>query len=303
MHDDAAATPLPVTGGPGVLNGQHWLVVGANGMLGQDLVALAREAGAEVTTMDLPEIDITDPDSVAAAFATGNYEVVVNCAAWTAVDAAEDNEGQAFMVNAVGPANLARAAAAHGARLVQISTDYVFPGDAVDPYPETAHIGPKGAYGRTKAAGEWAVTGNTDNYLLIRTAWLYGAGGPNFPKTMAKLAADRDVLTVVDDQIGQPTWARDLADLIIRLIAANAPSGIYHGTATGAVTWHEFAKTIMNSIGATTRIDPVSSATFAAKAPRPAFSVLNHDALRRIGVEPIGNWEERWQIAAPIVLN
>jgi dTDP-4-dehydrorhamnose reductase len=300
MHDDNAATQLPIT--DGALAGQHWLVVGANGMLGQDLVVLARAAGAEVTPLDLPAIDITNPESVEAAFAGHQYDVVVNCAAWTAVDAAEDSESQAFTVNAVGPANLARACAAHQARLVQISTDYVFPGDATKPYSELAAIGPKGAYGRTKAAGEWAVAGNTNDYLIIRTAWLYGAGGPNFPKTMAKLAADRDVLTVVDDQKGQPTWTRDLADLIIRLIAAKAPSGIYHGTSSGAVTWNGFAKAIMNSIGSDTRVDPVSSAAFAAKAPRPEFSVLDHGALTRIGVEPIGDWDKRWEIASAIVL-
>lgn len=310
MHDDAAAknpTPTAWAGaqsGPPAANltGQRWLVVGANGMLGQDLVELAQAAGAQVTSLDLPAIDITDPQSVAAAFAGQHFDVVVNCAAWTAVDAAEDSEPQAFMVNAVGPANLARAAAANGARLVQISTDYVFPGDASAPYAEGSHIGPKGAYGRTKAAGEWAVAANTDDYLIVRTAWLYGAGGPNFPKTMARLAADRDVLTVVDDQKGQPTWTRDLADLIIRLIAAQAPSGIYHGTSQGAVTWNGFAKAIMNSIGSETRVDPVSSEAFAAKAPRPAYSVLDHSALRNIGVEPIGDWQERWQIAAPVVL-
>jgi len=272
-------------------------------MLGQDLVELAQAAGAQVTSLDLPAIDITDPDSVAAAFAGQQYDVVVNCAAWTAVDAAEDSEPQAFLVNAVGPANLARAAAAQGARLVQISTDYVFPGDATQPYAELAHIGPKGAYGRTKAAGEWAVAANTDDYLIVRTAWLYGAGGPNFPKTMARLAADRDVLTVVDDQKGQPTWTRDLADLIIRLIAAKAPSGIYHGTSQGAVTWNGFAKAIMNSLGSATRVDPVSSAAFAAKAPRPAYSVLDHSALRNIGVAPIGDWQERWEQAAPSILS
>jgi len=284
------------------LAGQRWLVVGANGMLGQDLTVQARAAGAEVTPVDLPAIDITDPASVAEAFAGQHYDVVVNCAAWTAVDDAEDKEGIAFTVNAGGPANLARAAAAHGTRLVQISTDYVFPGDATSPYGELDAIGPKGAYGRTKAAGEWAVAANTDDYLLVRTAWLYGAGGANFPKTMAKLAATREVLTVVDDQMGQPTWARDLADLIIRLVAADAPSGIYHGTAQGAVTWHGFASEIMRSIGSQTRVDPVTSAAFAAKAPRPAYSVLDHGALRNIGVEPIGDWQTRWQAAAPRVL-
>jgi dTDP-4-dehydrorhamnose reductase len=284
------------------LTGQNWLVVGAAGMLGQDLVAMARDAGALVTAADLPDVDITNVASVDNSLQGAKYDVVVNCAAWTAVDAAEDMEGKAFTVNAVGPANLARAAQAKGARLVQISTDYVFAGNDDGPYSEGAPINPQGAYGRTKAAGEWAVAANTDNYLIIRTAWLYGAGGPNFPKTMVRLAGERDELTVVDDQHGQPTWTRDLAALIIRLIAADAPSGIYHGTSSGSTSWNKFAEAVLESVGSTTAVKPVSSAQFAAKAPRPANSVLSHDALVAIGVEPIGDWRERWQVAANQVL-
>jgi len=278
----------------------RWLVVGAHGMLGQDMVAAARAAGAEVDGVDRVHVDITDADATLAA--VQGYDVVVNCAAWTAVDAAEDQEAAAFMVNAVGPQNLARAAAATGARLVQISTDYVFEGHATAPYQEDAPVAPAGAYGRTKAAGEWAVRANTPDYYVIRTAWLYGAGGPNFPKTMARLGGERDVLTVVDDQLGQPTWTVDLADLIVRLVAAGAPSGIYHGTSQGEVTWNGFAKAIMTAAGLQARVDPVSSAAFAAKAPRPSYSVLGHDALRGVGVEPIGDWAERWSLAAPTVL-
>ncbi len=269
-------------------------------MLGQDVVAAATAAGAEVVGMDRPEIDIVDVASTQERV-TG-FDVVVNCAAWTAVDAAEDQEAAAFAVNAVGPQNLARAAAATGARLVHISTDYVFDGNGEAPYAEDAPMAPASAYGRTKAAGEWALRANTDDYLIVRTAWLYGAGGPNFPKTMARLAADRDVLTVVDDQQGQPTWTVDLADLILRLVAANAPSGTYHGTSSGAVTWNGFAKAVMTAIGVDVRVDPVSSAAFAAKAPRPAYSVLGHDALRAAGIEPIGDWSERWAAAAESVL-
>jgi dTDP-4-dehydrorhamnose reductase len=293
----AATTVAPLA----PLIGQRWLVVGAAGMLGQDMVAAATEAGAKVRGVDLPEIDITDVASVRKVLDAG-YDVVVNCAAWTAVDDAEEKEALAFQVNAVGPANLARAAAKTGARLVQISTDYVFAGNSTEPYGETEAIAPQGAYGRTKAAGEWAVAANTDNYLIVRTAWLYGAGGPNFPKTMQRLAVDREILTVVDDQIGQPTWTKDLADLIVRLVAAQAPAGIYHGTSQGAVNWNGFAKAIMTAIGSTTQVDPISSAAFAAKAPRPSYSVLDHSTLRAARVEPIGPWEERWQTAAPEVL-
>jgi dTDP-4-dehydrorhamnose reductase len=283
------------------LDGQRWLVIGSYGMLGQDMEAAALAAGAHVAGVDQDSIDITDPDSTNEVV-TG-YDVVVNCAAWTAVDAAEEHEPQAFAVNAVGPQNVARAAAAIGASLVQISTDYVFAGDATSPYREDAPMAPEGAYGRTKAAGEWAVRANTTDYYIVRTAWLYGAGGNPFPKTMARLGAERDVLTVVDDQLGQPTWTVDLADLIVRLVAAKAPFGTYHGTSSGEVTWRGFAQAIMASAGLATRVDPVSSAQWAAKAPRPAYSVLGHDALRAAGVAPIGDWAQRWAAAAPTVLS
>jgi dTDP-4-dehydrorhamnose reductase len=290
-----------------VLDAQRWLVIGSAGMLGQDMVAAAATAGAQVTGLDRPVggepgIDITNYAGTAALIVDGHYDVVVNCAAWTAVDAAEDAEGPAFTVNAIGAAHVARAAATVGARVVQISTDYVFAGDATEPYAEDAVIAPEGAYGRTKAAGEWAVKANSADHLIVRSAWCYGAGGTNFPKTMARLAASRDVLTVVDDQQGQPTWTVDIADLIVRLVAAQAPAGTYHGTSQGAVTWHGFAQAVMEALGSDTRVDPVSSEAFAAKAPRPAYSVLGHDALRAIGVEPIGQWDQRWAQAAPSVL-
>ncbi len=290
---------------PNTVPPARWLVVGAHGMLGQDMVAAAQGAGAEVTAVDREHVDITDAAATLAYVRSLNLtagDVVVNCAAWTAVDAAEEQEAAAFAVNAVGPQNLAHAAALSGARIVQISTDYVFEGHATTPYAEDAAMAPEGAYGRTKAAGEWAVRANNPDHYIVRTAWLYGAGGPNFPKTMARLGGERDVLTVVDDQQGQPTWTVDLADLIVRLVAAGAPSGTYHGTAQGAVTWNGFAKAIMAAAGLTARVDPVSSAAFAAKAPRPSYSVLGHDALRAVGVEPIGEWAQRWAVAAPSVL-
>ena len=290
LHDSTSPTPP----------NQRWLVVGAYGMLGQDMLAAIEATGATAHGVDRDTVDITDPAACIAAVA--GFDVVVNCAAWTAVDAAEDQEAAAFAVNAVGPQNLARATAATGATLVQVSTDYVFAGDGTTPYQEGAPMAPAGAYGRTKAAGEWAVRANCQDFYIVRTAWLYGAGGLNFPKTMARLGAERDVLTVVDDQLGQPTWTVDLADLIVRLVAADAPAGTYHGTSGGEVTWNGFAKAIMAAAGLNARVDPVSSAAFAAKAPRPAYSVLAHDQLRAAGVEPIGDWAERWEQAAKSVL-
>lgn len=279
---------------------QRWLVVGAAGMLGQDVVAAAKAAGHRVTGIGRSGLDITDAAATRAAVA--GHDVVVNCAAWTAVDDAETHESEAFAVNATGAANLARATAAAGARLIHVSTDYVFDGGATEPYPEDAPVRPRSAYGRTKAAGEWAVRAEAPDAVVVRTAWLYGAGGRCFPKTIARAAGERDRLSVVDDQTGQPTWTADLADLIVRIVGAQAPSGIYHGTSSGQVTWWGFAREIVAAAGYSTPVDTTTSAAYQLPAPRPAYSVLGHDRLRQIGVEPIGDWAERWKAAAPTVL-
>ncbi len=280
--------------------GRRWLVVGARGMLGQDLMATLAATGVDATAADRSEIDVTDLASVTAG--VQGFDIVVNCAAWTAVDDAETREAEAFAVNAVGAANLARATAAARARLVHVSTDYVFDGHADAPYAEDAPIAPRSAYGRTKAAGEWAVRAENPDHLIVRTAWLYGANGACFPKTMAGLAAARDSLSVVDDQVGQPTWTVDLADLIVRLVDADAPSGTYHGTSRGQTSWFGFTEAIVASSGASPDLQRTTSDAFVRPAPRPAYSVLGHDALVGAGVEPIGPWDERWKVAAGTVL-
>lgn len=279
----------------------RWMVVGALGMLGQDVVAALERRGADVTAVDRDEVDITDP--VAALDAVAGHAVVVNCAAWTAVDAAEENEGSAFAVNAVGPANLARAAARHSARLVQISTDYVFDGAAMTPYPVDAPIAPRSAYGRTKAAGEWAVRAEAPDHLIVRTAWLYGAHGSSFPKTIARVFRERGSVSVVADETGQPTWSADLADLVLRLVDAGAPTGTYHGTSGGRTTWFDFARAVVAASGGDPDlVSPTTAAQFGRPAPRPSFSVLDHAALTDVGIAPIGDWAERWAAAAPAVL-
>ena len=247
------------------------------------------------------DLDITDPAAVDAA--VEGSDVVVNCAAWTGVDPAETNEPAAFAVNAVGPANLARAAHRHGAQIVHFSTDYVFDGRATSPYREDAPPAPRSAYGRTKLAGEWAVRAECARHLVLRTAWLYGAGGNCFPKAIARLAVERGGLDVVADQVGQPTWTVDVAGLSLALVAQSVPAGVYHATSSGQVTWHGFAQAVVAEAG----LDPLivretTSAEFVRPAPRPAYSVLGHDALRAAGVQPIGDWAERWQVAAASVL-
>ena len=270
-------------------------------MLGQDLVVRVQEDGHDVVAVDRPEIDITDPASVAQV--VRDVDVVVNVAAFTAVDKAEEEEAAAFTVNATGPQILARQCAQIGARLLHISTDYVFGGESDSPYEEEGLLEPKGAYGRTKAAGEWAVRVNTSDYLIIRTAWLYGLHGNSFPATMARLAESHPTIDVVTDEVGQPTWTVDLADLIVRLVDAKAPSGTYHGTSSGQTNWNGFAKAVIASIGKDpAMIKETTAAAFKRPAPRPHYSVLSHGALERIGVAPIGDWNERWNTASPVVL-
>ena len=272
----------------------RWLVAGSGGMLGQDLVAALGTAVSthEVTAADRSSLDITDPGACLAAVA--GHDIVVNAAAWTAVDDAETHEAQAFSVNAVGAANLARACSAAGARMVQVSTDYVFAGDATSPYAEDAPLAPRSAYGRTKAAGEWAVRTHLPSASwVVRTAWLYGAHGPNFVKTMARLAAERDTVSVVDDQRGQPTWTVDLAAAIVRLATSQAPFGTYHGTSSGETTWFGFAQAIFSELGLDpARLLATTSEAFVRPAPRPAYSVLGHDAWHRAGVAPIRAWSD-----------
>jgi dTDP-4-dehydrorhamnose reductase len=265
------------------------LIAGANGMLGRDLQAVLD--GRDVTALGRAALDVTDLDAVVAASA--GHDVIINASAYTKVDDAESHEDDAYAVNATGTANLASAAAEHGARLVTVSTDYVFAGDASEPYAEDAPIDPKNAYGRTKAEGErLAVANNPDATLIVRTAWLYGQHGPNFVKTMLKLAADRETLSVVDDQVGQPTWTLDLARQIVALIDADAPAGAYHGTNAGETSWFGFTREIFKLSGLDPeRVQPTDSASFVRPAPRPAYSVLGHDAWSKASLQPMRDWK------------
>ncbi len=265
------------------------LVTGAGGMLAHDLVPRLRLAGHQVTAMGRSDLDVTDPGECIAGVA--GHDLVINAAAHTAVDAAETEEARAFSVNAVGAANLARACTHAGARMVQISTDYVFDGMATEPYAVDHPIAPRSAYGRTKAAGEWAVQALCYDHWIVRTAWLYGHGGPSFVSTMLRLAAERETLSVVDDQRGQPTSTVDLSDLLVRLVEAGAPSGTFHGTSSGETTWCGFARAVFEESGMDPeRVLPTTTEAFPRPAPRPAYSVLSHDSLSAVGVDPIGDW-------------
>ena len=266
------------------------LVTGASGMLGRDLQSVL--AGRQVTALARADLDVTDAAAVAAA--VRDHDVVVNCAAYTRVDDAETHEREAYAVNATGAANLARACAESGARLVTISTDYVFDGNATEPYAEDLPRDPINAYGRTKAAGEeLALEAHPAGTYVVRTAWLYGAHGPNFAQTMLNLAKTKDTWSVVDDQLGQPTWTADLAAQIVALVDADAPAGIYHGTNSGEATWYEFARAVLEESGLDPdRITPTDSSSFVRPAARPSYSVLGHDAWAAAGLEAMRPWRD-----------
>lgn len=278
----------------------RWLVIGAGGMLGTDLVA---RLGAERDVVPLTRADLDVTSARACRELVRAGDVVVNCAAWTDVDGAETHEAEAFAVNAVGAANLAVATASVGARLVQISTDYVFDGTADVPYAADAPLRPVSAYGRTKAAGEWAVRAASPEHLVVRTAWLYGAAGASFPRTIARLLRERGSVSVVDDQVGQPTWTADVADLVVALVTAGVPGGVYHATSSGSCTWYEFARAVAAALDVDVEaVSPTTSESFRRPAPRPPYSVLSHATVEAAGVAVTGDWRERWAIAAPSVV-
>jgi dTDP-4-dehydrorhamnose reductase len=285
-----------------------WLVTGAAGMLGRDVLAHLVATGDDAVGLDRRSLDITDPTRVRAAVRQHRPDIVVNCAAWAAVDEAEEHELEALRINGDGARNLAEACARAGASMLHVSTDYVFAGTATVPYGEDEPTDPINAYGRTKLAGEAAVrTVLPETGYVIRSAWLYGAGGPNFVRTMIGLERTQDTIDVVNDQRGQPTWTRDLAGHLVQLgraaAAGIAPAGIYHGTSSGEGTWFDLARETFRLVGADpARVRPTTSAAFVRPAARPAFSVLGHDRWRRAGMMPIRDWRVALAEAIPALL-
>jgi dTDP-4-dehydrorhamnose reductase len=273
--------------------------------VGRDLAALAT-GDIEVHAPGSAELDLRQPGSVVAAVrdlvsraeAAGSKPVVINAAAYTAVDAAEDDEERAFAVNADGPRVLAAACSSWRVPLIHISTDYVFPGDSGVPYEPEDPVGPKSAYGRTKAAGEDSVLGSGAQAWIVRTAWVYGSTGHNFVKTMARLEGERETLSVVDDQRGSPTSSAELAvrllELAGRIADGQGPEKrVLHCTGGGEATWFSFARAIFAAIGADPeRVKPCSSAEFPSKVPRPAYSVLSDASWRAAGLTPMSPWED-----------
>lgn len=270
------------------------LVTGARGQLGQEVVARANARGLTVHGVGRDELDLSDWASVSAG--VQGFDVVINCAAHTRVDAAEGTERDAaFEANSVGTKNLAAACVESGARLVHVSTDYVFDGSKASPYLESDPTNPQTVYGQSKLDGELsALAVHPDNCYVVRTAWVYGAYGPNFVKTMLNLAEARDSVSVVTDQIGQPTWTGDLAEALIDLaLSTGVQPGVYHVSGEGECSWFEFAQEIFRNAGLDpARVKPTTSSEFVRPAPRPAYSVLSHQKWIDAGLRRPMQWED-----------
>ena len=267
----------------------RYLVTGAGGQLGSHLAA--QLPGNDVVALTRAELDITSATAVDAAVRSARPDVVLNAAAYTAVDAAETDEDAAYAVNAAGPAVLAAALAEHGGRLIHMSTDYVFDGTADRPYEPTDPTGPRTAYGRTKLAGETAALAALPTSCVVRSAWIYGGPGTNFVDTMIKLEQTRDTVDVVADQVGSPTWVGDLATGLVALADSPVTGRVLHYANGGTASWFDLAQAVFSGVGADPqRVRPVTSAEFVRPAPRPAWSVLSTAAWRRCGLPHPRDW-------------
>ncbi|MBI9084730.1 MAG: dTDP-4-dehydrorhamnose reductase [Desulfobacterales bacterium] len=270
------------------------LITGGRGQLGRDCVTCLAQ-GHDVTAADLPELDIADPSAVAKLIESRTPEVVINCAGFTQVDACEKEPAAAWRVNAQGPEILAGALARYGARLIHISTDYVFDGRRAipEPYLETDTPAPQSAYGRSKLAGEQAVLEASDRHMVVRTAWLYGANGANFPKTMLRLALNpkHAPIKVVCDQLGSPTWSWRLALQLARL-AESQGRGIYHATAEGHGSWYDLACHFLERMAVPHALVPCTTRDYPTPATRPANSILENQRLKAEGLHLMAPWRD-----------
>lgn len=282
-----------------------WLITGGSGQLG---IAVSQELDKHGIAFDAwssKDLDITQSTIVSEAIEKLSPTVIINCAAWTDVDGAESHEIDASRVNSDGPENLARVARLCKPKLIHVSTDYVFSGESQTPWQIDDEINPQSAYGRTKALGESRVLeAYPDGSFVVRTAWLYSPWGKNFAKTMTKLAIKGEgEVRVVNDQVGQPTSASDLAKQLVELGLSTSPAGIYHGTNSGQGTWFEFAQEIFKLAGASVgRIRPVSSNEYLRPARRPSYSVLSHEAWANSSVKPLRDWRIALSDAMPAII-
>jgi len=269
----------------------HILVTGVYGQLGRALERAATNRGFGVTGHDLDTLDICDPVAVDDLVGRSHPDVVVNCAAYTAVDECETNEARAMAVNGTAVGHLAAACDEVGARLVHISTDYVFAGDAERPYREDDPVAPAGAYGRTKLEGE-RMARRAKGHLIVRTAWLYGHGGGNFVEAIRRqINGGAESLRVVADQFGSPTSCDDLASALLELVSRDA-SGVVHATNSGETSWHGFAVEIARLLGSDIPVEPVTTSEFPRPAARPAYSVLDGSRMKRLIGRALPPWQD-----------
>lgn len=270
------------------------LITGANGQLGNEMRRVSAASSNHYIFTDVAELDITNPDAIRKMVNDNHIEIIVNCAAYTNVDKAEDDYKMADLLNNKAVENLAVAAKEVDATLIHVSTDYVFQGDRNIPCCEDWETNPLGVYGKTKLAGEQSLQRVGCKYLIFRTAWLYSSFGKNFVKTMQQLTADRDNLKVVFDQVGTPTYARDLADVIFKVIEEEQfdKQGIYHFSNEGVCSWYDFAKEICELSGNTCDIQPCHSDEFPSKVKRPHFSVLDKTKLKSAFNIKVPYWKD-----------
>lgn len=272
------------------------LITGADGQLGSELNFLSnRYDSMELVLTNARELNITDEAVVNKTITEGNFDYCVNCAAYTAVDKAEQDKQLAYAVNETGAAYLAKACKENNVKLIHVSTDFVFDGELSRPYKEGDQLNPLGVYGASKAAGEQAVLQADSTAIILRTSWLYSSYGANFVKTMQKLGADRDKLTVIYDQVGTPTYARDLAAVILRMIdndKAKALSGIFHYSNEGVASWYDFAVAIMRMSNLSCEVSPINTYEYPTPAKRPAFSILDKRKIKEALDLTIPHWED-----------
>lgn len=267
------------------------LVTGAKGQLGTDLMNELAKRGIEGIGVDVQEMDITDAEACRRVIKNSGADAVIHCAAYTAVDAAEDNVDLCRRINGEGTRNVAQACKEADVKLMYISTDYVFDGQGTRPWEPDDERHPLNVYGQTKYEGELAVEELSDKYFIVRIAWVFGVAGKNFIKTMLRLGKERGAVSVVDDQIGSPTYTYDLARLLVDMIQTDK-YGRYHATNEGLCSWYEFAKEIFRQAGMDVPVTPVSSDAFPAKAARPSNSRLNKDKLSENGFERLPAWQD-----------
>jgi dTDP-4-dehydrorhamnose reductase len=278
-----------------------WAILGGHGQLGCSFRDVLTESNISFSVLSRSEADITDRESLIQQLSGLQPSVIVNCAAWTAVDNAEDFQSEAFAINGDGARNVAIAARLTGARLVHISTDYVFPGDEIGPRDENAVTRPSSVYGASKLAGEEAILAEySTNSLIVRTAWLYSKYGGNFVKTMIRKALTSSEVRVVNDQVGQPTLATDLAEHVVDLVKHSEAQGVFHGTNSGSATWYDLTIAIYEALGVSTSlVSPVDSSAYPTKARRPKNSVLGHQRTLALGLSEMRLWSDALSSSLP----